>query len=408
LDFAKVRAAYGEAGIQPPAFSNVNAFERYLTGSYRGFEAVASEGTLGNARVEPEKTREWEMGGELASLDNRLSVGVTRYWQETRNAILRVGIPPSTGFSETFANGASWRNWGWEVTLDANPIRSSKLSWQLTGQWARNESRVDTLLDVESLFLTGFTSASARAVQVHPFPVLFGNDFVRFGRGSTVNGVNIDEAYPGVAPGMLYICGGPPECEFAGFPVRDPQERVIGDPNPDWTGSIRSTFTFFERVRLSGLIDIKHGGDMWNGSKGALFFYGTHKETEQMHGAGLDTVFVGAGPGAGTPVNLNWRTWTLAGVGSGFTGPSSQFIEDAGFVKLRDVSLSFTVEGRWLGKIGFNTLSVTVSGRNLATWTDYTGVDPESNLTGQTTGRGLEYFNHPQARSVVFTLTMQR
>jgi hypothetical protein len=72
------------------------------------------------------------------------------------------------------------------------------------------------------------------------------------------------------------------------------------------------------------------------------------------------------------------------------------------------VSLSFTVEGRWLGKIGFNTLSVTVSGRNLATWTDYTGVDPESNLTGQTTGRGLEYFNHPQARSVVFTLTMQR
>jgi hypothetical protein len=407
LDFGKVRVAYGEAGVQPPPFSNVNAFENFGTGSYNDIKILRSDGTLGNRRIEPEETREWELGLDAALLDNRLSLAVTRYWQKTQNAILRVPIATSTGFDETFANGASWRNWGWEITVDARPLESPAFSWQVSGQWGKNESKVDRLLGSESIFLNGFDVTSARVVEGYPFPVLFGDDFVRFGNGILVSGVNIDEAYPDAEPGTLYICAGPPECVLAGFPLPDPQQRVIGDPNPDWTGSIRSRFTLFKRVLLSGLIDIKHGGDMWNGTKGALFTYGTHKETERMHGVGLDTVFVGAGPGAGTPVNLNWSTWGLA-LGGGFTGPSSQFVEDAGFVKLRDVSVSLTLDGRWLEKVGFNTMTLTVSGRNLATWTTYTGIDPESNLTGQSTGRGLEFFNHPQTRTVMFTLTLQR
>ncbi len=410
LDFAKVRVAYGKAGVQPPPFSNVHGFETHWAGSYRGLETVQSEATLGNTRIQPEETREWEVGADLAVLGNRLSLGVTRYWQETRNAILRVPLASSTGFEEMFANGASWRNWGWEVTLDVMPLQTASLSWQLSGQWATNHSNVDTLLGAESIYLNGFTggATSSRVVQGYPLPILFGTDFIRFGNGSTVNGVSIDAAYPEVAPGTLYVCGGPPECPLAGFPLRDPRQRVIGDPNPDWTGSIRSSLTFFGKVRLSGLLDIKRGGDMSNGTKGSLFYYGTHKETEPMHGAGIDTVFAGAGPGAGTPVTLNWDTWAVGGLGSGFRGPGGQFVEDAGFVKLRDVSLSFTLDSSWLGKIGFTTLTMTVSGRNLVTWTDYSGLDPESNLTGQSAGRGLEYYNHPQTRSTVLTLTLRR
>ncbi len=168
-----------------------------------------------------------------------------------------------------------------------------------------------------------------------------------------------------------------------GFPLENPDQLVIGDPNPDWTGSLRSTFTFFRKLRLSGLLDVKHGGDMLNGTKGALYYFGAHADTDAAHGTGADTVF-------------------------GFTGPWSPFVEDAGFVKLRDLSLSYTWDAGWLQRIGFNTLDLTLSGRNLVTWTDYTGIDPESNLTGQTLGRGLEYFNHPQARTFVFTLTFNR
>ncbi len=108
-------------------------------------------------------------------------------------------------------------------------------------------------------------------------------------------------------------------------------------------------------------------------------------------------------------MTLNWATWTLAGIGSGFTGPSSQFVEDASFVKLRDISVSYTFDQDWVRKIGgASRIEVSAAGRNLKTWTDYTGIDPESNLTGQSAGRGLEYFNNPQTRSFVLSVAVTR
>jgi hypothetical protein len=97
-------------------------------------------------------------------------------------------------------------------------------------------------------------------------------------------------------------------------------------------------------------------------------------------------------------------------------------IEDASFVKLRDISVSYSIGGnadnastalsrsfaRWLGGLGLSTVDLTVSGRNLKTWTDYTGIDPESNLTNQSIGRGIDYFNNPQTRTFIFTVNLNR
>jgi hypothetical protein len=137
----------------------------------------------------------------------------------------------------------------------------------------------------------------------------------------------------------------------------------------------------------------------------------------QYQGAGKNEIFGetffphwGAhGPGAGKEVPLNWATWWWNGIGNSFTGPDSQSIEDAGFVKLRDVSLSYSFRDQaWLGSAGFTGIDLTVSGRNLRTWTDYTGIDPESNLNGQTLGRGVDYFNNPQTKSFVVSFTLTR
>jgi hypothetical protein len=171
---------------------------------------------------------------------------------------------------------------------------------------------------------------------------------------------------------------------------------------------LRTTFTFFDKVRLSALIDVKHGGDMWNGTKGSLYYFGTGKEMERFHGPGVDTVFAGVGPGAGTEVTLNWQTWFVGGAASMFSGNFAPYVEEAGYVKLRDVSLSYTWEASWLSRIGFSALDITAWGRNLVTWTGYTGLDPESNLTGQSTGRGWEYKNHPQTRTLGLALTFRR
>ncbi len=398
LDVGRVRTARGESGTQPPPYSNVGGF--VASDAYHGLERVESPLTLPNTGIKPERTVEWEVGGEAAVWGNRLSLGVTRYWQKTTDAILALPTAFETGYREVLANGASWRNWGWEITLEARPVVRRDFSWTLGGNLARNRSMVDELLGAESVWLEGFTGTRSVVTEGHPYGVLWGTDFVRFGRGLTVEGVDIDNTYGRAEPGTLYI-------GEDGFPVLDPQFRVIGDPNPDWTASLRSTFSFRGAVQISALVDIKKGGDMWNGTKGALYTFGTHKDTEPMHGPGADTVFAGVGPGAGKTVTLNWDTWGL-GPGSSFSGPSSQFVEDAGYVKLRELTVSFALGPEWLSRLGFEGLDVSVGGRNLATWTDYSGIDPESNLGGQSTERGLEYFNHPQTRSVVIGLTLRR
>jgi hypothetical protein len=352
-----------------------------------------------------------------------LSLGVTYYYQRTKDAILDVDVAPSTGFFERFANAAEFENSGWELTAAANVVETPGVAWDITAQWATNDSCVLDLAGTEEFALTGFTGSTNSVVapeldadgnitKCHPIGVFYTDDFVRFGNGSldTVSDVDIDATYTSWSAGDVYVA---PD----GYPQYDPRNRVTGDANPDWTAAIRNTVRIGNNLRISGLIDIKHGGQMWNGTKGALYYFGAHEETEQYHGAGQNETFGDtylqqldvAGPGAGMSVPINWSTWFTDGIGSGFTGPASQFIEDAGFVKLRDITIAYTVRNQdWLARMGFTTLDVSVSGRNLKTWTDYTGIDPESNLNGQTLGRGLEYFNNPQTRSFGINFTLAR
>ncbi|MEZ4421942.1 MAG: SusC/RagA family TonB-linked outer membrane protein [Gemmatimonadota bacterium] len=432
VSFAKLRAAYGVAGKQPDPYSNATGFttgtitDGWLTPNgletiYSGLEGVVSQATLGNANIDPERTEEFEVGGDLALLDNRVSLALTYYRQNTTDAILAVDVPPSTGFTSKFENAGEFENWGWEATLGLDVYQGDAIDWNVDFQWATNESCVQSLAGAETFGLAGFTGAVASVVaperdangnitQCYPFGVFYGDDFIRFGRGSTVNGVAIDDSFSGWSAGDLYIGAD-------GFPLSDPQTRVIGDPNPDWTASISSSVTIYDNLRLSGLLDFKIGGDVWNGTKGALYFFGTHEDTEPYHGNGQAEVFGEtyypnegvAGPGAGQEVQLNWLTWFWNGIGSSFTGPSIQSIEDGGFVKLRELGLSYTFRDQdWLERSGLSSLALSVYGRNLITWSDYSGVDPETNLWGQSLGRGIDYFNNPQTRSLVINLTATR
>lgn len=431
LSFGKLRASWGRAGRQPPVFSNVSAFttgtftDGWLTPNglesiYGGREGVFSETSLGNETIEPERQTEFEAGIDLAFLDRRVGFSLTYYNRKTEDAIIELPLPPSTGYFEQFRNAAEFENDGWEVTLDMNPVRTDNFAWSVATQWAKSNSCVTNLAGAENVFLNGFSGGSAVELVAPDAEtgecysatgVQFGSDFIRFGRGIAVDGVDIDQAFTGWNRGDLYVGDD-------GFPVLDPQFRVVGDPSPDWTASVRSTFTLFNNLRVSGLIDVKKGGDMWNGTKGAIVYFGTHEGTLEWRGEGKDTVFPGHGPGAGETVKLNWNTWGTD-KGNSFTGPMSISMEEAGFVKLRDISVSYTfTTGRgvlasgsmnsFFDRLGISSVDVAVSGRNLKTWTDYTGLDPETNLTNQSVGQGIDYFNNPQTRSWVISFTVNR
>jgi TonB-linked SusC/RagA family outer membrane protein len=446
LSFAKVRFAFGIAGKQPPVFSNVTAYETrnisdgWLTTGlntiYGGLDGVVSERTLGNTDIAPERTQEWETGLDLAVLDNRLSFGVTYYNAKTTDAILAVDVPTSTGFFGKFDNAAEFWNSGWEVSATANIVETDMIGWDLSAQWAKNESCTRDLAGTQEFSLTGFTGSTNSVVAPtlvedewttcsfsddldedgtsetyygYPIGVHYMNDFVRFGRGEFDGTTSIDAAYTGWNAGDVYLGAD-------GFPRQSGQSWVVGDANPDWTASFRNNVRIGDNLRLSALIDVRQGGDVWNGTKGALKFFGTHAVTTPYHGNGQNEVFGDtfmteydyAGPGLGTSVPINWLTWFWNGIGSSFSGPAGQEIEDGGFVKLRDISLAYTFRDQdWLNRIGFSTLDLQLVARNLKTWTDYTGIDPESNLDGQTLGRGIDYFNNPQTRSwaVNFVIT---
>ncbi len=116
------------------------------------------------------------------------------------------------------------------------------------------------------------------------------------------------------------------------------------------------------------------------------------------------------GPGANTavPIGENWYRFVAA---CPFIGIDEPCIEDGGFVKLREVSVSYTIDQPWVSRsIGFSSIDIRVSGRNLATWANYTGYDPETNLGGAISGNlgagGVDYFNNPQTRAFVFSITL--
>ena len=200
-----------------------------------------------------------------------------------------------------------------------------------------------------------------------------------------------------------------------GFPQASSEESVIGNPNPDWIASLGTTLSY-KGFTLSFLFDHVQGGDIWNGTKGALYTFGTHKDVgnEVVSSQALKT-YTGATIAANTPFRgmvQDFGAGSVAltqpwfeGLGGGFGPVGAQFIENGTRTRLREITLGYTLSAEnILKKLRLNSIEFSITGRNLALWTDYTGIDPETNLTGPSNGRGLDYFNNPSTRSFLMSI----
>lgn len=429
LSYGKLRAAYGETGKPPVVYatqttlvagaSNIfgTGFGDFINGTQGSFGGLASSSARGNADIRPEREKETEIGLDLGLFDQRADAGVTYYVSNSEDVILPVPISPSSGALTQLENGARMRNKGWEATLNVRPFTSKDAAWEVGFQFGRSRTEVLSLLGAEFVSNAsqagGTFAGTVGAATVGQGIGLRGNDFVRCGRGLTNipdnagdNIADVDAACGGAPNGALYI-------DESGFPVLDPTDRVIADPNPDWTGSIHTSFRY-KKWQFSALVDHKQGGDVWNGTRGALYNFGTHKDTDirgQSFTFGQDYPFLSgpaAGPGAGTAVVID-EDW-FTGNGSGFVGPASQFIEDGTYTKLREISVAYTFDQPWVSRtLSLSTIDLRVAGRNLHTWTDYRGIDPEANLGGAgVLIQGIDYFNNPQTRSIVVSVGLNR
>ncbi len=426
VDFAKVRVAYGQTGREPLVYTTnslfrVGTFVEYggdasgiLRTIYQGQAGLIGPNAVGSDSLRPEKTREYEGGLDFGLFKGWATVGISYYDSKTSDVIFEGPTPPSSGFTSIIKNAATITNKGLEVTTDLHPVRGQNFNWNVGLVWGRNRNLVTNLSGSTDIQVGSQAILTTLARVGYPTGSFAGFDFVRCGRGLSVGADSIDaDVCQGKKAGTLYIGSN-------GFPVLDQNNlRILGSAQPDWNGSIRSDFTFLKHWNASALLDIRHGGQAYNGTRGALYVYGTHKDTEirgqtfvfgpsanGVQGFHGDPAVVG--PGAGTPVIID-QNW-FENDGGAFGGNGIDFVEDAGFTKLREVSLGYTFTQPWVSRsLGLSAASTFVSRvRNLVTWTHYSGLDPETQLGGATLIGGFDWFNNPQSRSFVVTVGLNR
>jgi TonB-linked SusC/RagA family outer membrane protein len=429
LSYGKLRASYGETGKEPIVYQTItslNITSQFGSGfgdlnnlSQSGIPGVITNSSKGNSNLKPERQKEFETGVDFGFLDQKVDLGITYYNSKSSDVILQLPTSAaSTGFAFALANGAVITNKGWEATLNARPVTGANFSWDFGLQYARNDNHVNSLIGAQFINYNteGFTGSIGSAVAGDGVGVVQGQDFVRCGRGlnfdpGTGTPVDFDAGCGNAPKGALYL-------DESGKPVVDPTLRVIANANPQWSGSARTTLRFFKKWQVGGLLDIRHGGTVWDGTRGALYAFGTHKDTEIRSTVGTfgqnfltDVYPVVAGPGVGveafsTP--SQWQSWFTGNGGSG-SPAQAQFVEDASFVKLREISVAYTADQKWVSSLGFSSIDFRLAGRNLHTWTKYKGLDPESNLGGaEFLTQGIDYFTSPQTRSFVISIGLNK
>lgn len=389
LPYAKLRASLGQVGNDAPfAYATANYFGSAFSGgdgfisgiSYPTFGTNAFElsSALGNSDLRPETTTTLELGAELKFFTGRLGLDVTYYSSTTTDIVVSVSLPAPTGFTSVVQNAGQISNKGWEVILNGTPIRTGSFEWNIDVNFTTYENTVDSLGEgISQIGLSGFTSTSSRAVVGQPYGAIFGSGFQRDDNGNVIIGSD-------------------------GWPLQDGQTQVYGDPNPDWIAGIRNTFSY-KGISLSALLDVRQGGDMWCGTCGVIDYFGTSKQSGDLRN---ETVVFDGVLEDGSPNNIEVSYADPAnGLGGnyfiryGFGGITEMSIYETSWVRLREVTLNYSLPEKVTNALKTGDIDISLSGRNLWLSTEYPGIDPETNLTGGTNGFGLDYFNMPNTKS---------
>ncbi len=421
LSFGKLRVSYAEVGGGAPSpyltstpfilpiqnagsVNDVNdGWTNGLGFPFAGVSGFVLNGVAGNPVLKPSRTKDIELGLDLRFMNDRIGLDITGYSRKSVDQIIPINISNSTGFQRAVVNSGELATKGGEVVLTLNPIRTDKMDWNVGFNLSKWKTTVESLPEgVPNQYLDGFSSTAAYNIapetdengvvtRTFEYGQLLGGAFQRV---NTDNGT-FDASMPYNPDGLLVINNDPTSSGY-GFPIADPTQRVIGNPNPDWLLGINTTFRY-DKISVSALFDIKEGGDIWNGTKGALTFFGRSELTENR---GTITVFDGVLPD-GTPNNIAvplGQSW-YQGNGGGFGTVAEHFIEDGSFRRLRYVTIAYDL-GDVLSNAGFDRFTVSFTGRNLFLSTPYTGFDPELSLVGSSSnGQGLDYFQMPNTRS---------
>ncbi|MEO5942167.1 MAG: SusC/RagA family TonB-linked outer membrane protein [Ferruginibacter sp.] len=403
LNYLKLRASLAAVGKDT---------DPYQTNVYYGSSVITSSNQVawtrnddkGIATLKPERTSTLELGTELRFLNNRLGLDFSWYKLNSRDQILPVAVSPTTGFTSFIINAGEIENKGIELSLTANPVRTKDFRWDVNLNFSANKNRVLSLNEgleeivVGSQFGYAGSTVSLKYVPGYAVGNLYGTSYKRYYGNKPDDGVTLDNNLP------LLIGAN-------GFPIKDGAQRLLGNSQPKWIAGITNTFSY-KSFSLSFLWDTQQGQDKYNQLGNFMAAFGIAKYTENRNDikvfdgvladgtANTKAVWLGQGTG---PDAVNYGS---AGFYRAvYRGISTNFVEDASWVRLRNLSLSYNVP---LKKSNvFKGATVTLTGNNLFLITKYTGYDPESSSSSSgSNSDAFAGFTYPALRSYLISVNL--
>jgi hypothetical protein len=357
VDNLKLRLAVGTAGNRVPSGFKYTTLTSLLEGGVPGLRPST---TVGLSTVYPEITTETEGGLDATFLGGRAGAEFTLYHKVTRDLVLASGLAPSTGFSVENINGGSLRNDGVELGVNILPIQNNRITWQSRTTFSRNRGKVLSLPVPAFYTGSGFGTRTAR-VKVEE----------GFAPDEVVSFVGFDSV---LVNGVMTSTGNRHEAHF-------------GSASPDFVMGFSNDFTVGP-FRLSTLIDWRRGGWLADLSQ-------TYLEQGVNGQSGIT-----GGNLADTTMNRVDQSNYASGLPA--------FLEHASFAKLREVTLSYSLNpilSNTLFRGAARDVRLEVSGRNLKTWTNYRGLDPEvSNFGNQPLNRMWDLAPYPPSRQFFISI----
>ena len=357
----KIRASYGQNG-NLTAIGPYDRFTNYTSVSLPGLPGLAAPSQLGNADVKPERQTEKEIGMDADFLQNRLGFEFSYYDKSVKDLLLPVTLRPSTGYTTQYQNIGNMTNKGVELLVRGIPVQTRTFKWDVTAIFNSYRNRVFNIPGGVVTFPNGFGEVAA--VNGYPLGAFYSTYAARNPNGS-----------------LLLTPGGLPQAAKSGIgqngqPTGTSLVKVLGDPNPKWTGSLTNEFEIGKAwsIRMQ-----------WDGSFGAKIFDFTRRVGDRDIYGGL----AGYMPELQGKVPKGWSAATYS--------LFDFWIDNGTYVKLRELSASYTLHWALLGN---KPLRISVYGRNLFCISKYPGWDPETNAAGQSTAvRGFDFVEVPIPRT---------
>ena len=396
VGLGKLRAGYASTYASPNPYNVLTTFTTptyadtfgsQLYAPYGGVGAFGYSTTLRDPNLKAEHNKEVEFGIEL-EMFKRLHLNASAYKSTNYDLLVLAPVAPSSGFSTSYTNGPTVENKGLEIELGYDILKNQNFQWSVNVNWAKNVNKVVDIQNNLNFSSEGSDFFSGNVVPAiikgEPLGVLYGTAWTRDSAGNLIIGTN-------------------------GLPIVQSSSQIIGNPNPDWLGGVRNNFTY-KNVSLSFLLDVRKGGDIWNGTRARLNRLGaTQASADNRTGTyvipGVTTT------GAPNTVAIGNKAYYVSYLGDGSGSANEQQVEkNVNWVRFRDVSLSYNF-AKLLSKSKSSSFvkdaQLILSARNLFVITNYKGVDPETSIAGSSSNtNGFDYFNNPGTKSYSLTFKL--